>query len=74
MEDMLKEMVKASPALAAIIIIVVLFLRALDKRDTFIQNLNTQNDAARERMAKVLEENIRVTAEQTEVMRGLKLV
>lgn len=67
---LLGEFIKAAPHLAAIIVVVVLFLKALDRRDSFIQTLNTQNNEARERMAKVMEENIKVTAEQTEVMRS----
>jgi hypothetical protein len=69
MDKVITELVSSSPAIVAIIIIIILFLRHLSSRDELLRALHTEHEESRRASRIVIEENTRVIGEHLELSR-----
>lgn len=69
MEKVIEGLAANSPAAVAIIVTVILFLRAMKDRDSLLRELHTEHEESRKASRQIIEENSRVLGQHLELGR-----
>lgn len=70
----LKSMANTAPSAVAVIVVVILFLRAMKDRDALLRDLHKEHEESRQASRKVIEENSKVMGQHLELGREVSEV